>query len=187
MSEDGALQLTQLLRRASDGDEQAREELYRAVHGDLRRQAKGFLRGQPQGHELQATALVNETYLRLVRLENTRWEDRHHFFAVAASAMRSILVDHARAKGRLKRQSTDLARNLDAVAARYQERAIDLLQLDEALEVLGREAPEVARLVELRFFGGLTMNEVARVLGCSKRAAERDWTFARAWLRDRLR
>lgn len=183
MADDEDEDITLLLRRMAEGDAEAGERLFRAVHAHLKAQARSLMRGQPAGHSLQASALVNEAYLKLARRRDGGWQDRQHFFCTAARAMRSILVDHARGKARAKRQAPDA---LDVLADRYEERAIDLLALDESLGRLQAQDPEAAQVVELKFFVGLTTEETAELLGVAPRTVERLWEFARAWLRTRL-
>jgi RNA polymerase sigma-70 factor (ECF subfamily) len=180
-------ELTVLLKRMGGGDKTARDELFRLVHGDLHAQARWLMRAQPTGHTLQATALVNEAYLRLAGDRTVDWEDRRHFFGVAARAMRSVLVDHARAKARAKRTPPDLAETrLDELCRDHEDRVVDMLELDRSLTELAGQDEQAAQVVELRFFGGLTVEETAKVLDCSGRTVEREWRFARSWLRERL-
>ncbi len=187
MSSSPGTQLTVLLKRMNGGDKTARDELFGLVHGDLHAQARRLMRAQPTGHTLQATALVNEAYLRLAGDRPVDWQDRRHFFAVAARAMRTILIDHARAKSRTKRTPPDLAETrLDEVCRDHEQRTVDLLELDSSLTALAEQDEQAARVVELRFFGGLTIEETASVLDCSGRTVEREWRFARSWLRERL-
>jgi RNA polymerase sigma factor (TIGR02999 family) len=182
LGEPGVPRITELLRRMAEGDAGAEADLLGHVYEDLRRVARGCMRGQPRGHTLQATALVHEAWLRLARARGFPWKDREHFLSVAARAMRQVLVDHARGKGRRKRGGGRRRHPLDAIVVTYEERAIDLLALDEALGRLGGVDPQAARIVERRFFGGMSVEEVARSLGVSVRTAERDWEHARAWL-----
>jgi RNA polymerase sigma factor (TIGR02999 family) len=180
----GASDVTGLLCRLEEGDVGAVDALLPLVYEELRDVAAAHLRRERAGHTLQATALVNEAYARLVDQTRVQWAGRTHFFAVAATAMRRVLVDHARSRGRLKRGGGGLRVPLpeDAAAAP----GPDLLELDEALELLAREHPDHARLVEIRFFGGLSMEDAASLLGVSGRTCERWWRFARAWLYARL-
>lgn len=173
--------LTRLLGRMNDGDEAAREAVYRLVYGELRKIARAARRGR--GNAVTTTALVHEAYLKLAD-RDVDWKNRRHFFATAALAMRSILVDHVRGRTRKKRQRPD--EGLEAVARSFEARSADLLDLDRALTDLAANDAEAARVVELRFFAGLTVAETARVLGRSPRTVERDWTFARSWLADVL-
>lgn len=182
----GPGEITRLLNRMGEGDTGAEGRLFDLVCRELRAEAHRQMRRQPEGHTLQTTALVHEAWLRLVRLTGSDWADRRHFLAVASRAMRSVLVDHAKARHRKKRDPGGRKLPLDVVTVAYEERSGDLLSLDAALTRLGEVDPDAVRVVELRFFGGLAMPEVARVIGCSQRTAERQWTFARAWLRKEL-
>jgi RNA polymerase sigma-70 factor (ECF subfamily) len=182
-------EVTQLLDAVAGGSKSAAGELLPLVYGELRRLAAAYLRGERADHTLQATALVHEAYLKLADTRAAEWQDRAHFFAVAAQAMRRILVDHARAHGTIKRGGgggEKQATRLDAAVALIQERAIDLEALDEALVRLAEIDAQKARIVELRFFGGMSVEEAAEVLGVSSRTVERDWTMARAWLRGHI-
>jgi RNA polymerase sigma factor (TIGR02999 family) len=166
------------------------ESLLPLVYGELRDVAAVLMRGERSGHTLDPTALVHETWLRLAGQERVGFAQRAQFFAAAAALMRRILVDHARARRRLKRGGDaargELADGLDGVLVAFEQRAGDLLELEEALEELGAIDARLARLVELRFFAGLEMRATAEALAISLRQAERDWTLARAWLRRRL-
>jgi RNA polymerase sigma factor (TIGR02999 family) len=176
--------VTALLRAWSDGDRAAFEELVAVVYRELHRQAERYMRAQPAGHTLQATALVNEAYLRLVSREPIDWKSRAHFFGVAAKAMRSILVDHARARRASKRGGGADQVSLAAVDSGGQE--VEVLELDEALQQLAMLDPRKANLVELRWFGGLSIEEAAQVMAVSTATAKREWRTARAWLRREL-
>ena len=162
----------------AEGDDA--ERLFDALYHELHHQAQRCMERQPPGHTLQPTALVNETFLKLADGEG--WKGREHFMSVAAKAMRSVLVDHARSKDRLKRQGAAHRISLDSVVVTYDERAVDLLLLDDALERLAAFDEHMARAVELRFFAGLNVEETARIVGMSKRALERQWAATRAWL-----
>ncbi len=183
-------QVTTLLAAASGGDPAARQELFAVVYAELYELARRALRRERPGHTLQPTALVHEAFLRLMRQDSMGCRTPAEFLGVAAKAMRRILVDHARARGRQKRgggaTATGLGTELDEMADHYEARALDLLTLDEALDELAAFDAPKAELVELRFFAGLSMAEAATVRGTSLRAAERDWTLARAFLRSRL-
>lgn len=170
-----------LLRAWSDGDRQALDKLTPIVYEELRRLARHYMRGEQPGHSLQTTALVNEAYLRLVDYKRMRWQNRAHFFAVSAQAMRRILVDHARRRN-LKRGRGLQRVSLDDTAVIAAEREADLVKLDDALRALAEADPRKARVVELRFFGGLSVEEVAEVLKVSPVTVMRDWSTARAWL-----
>lgn len=179
--------ITALLRRFQQGDEQAQTPLIQAVYAELRTMASRYMSREKAGHTLQATALVNEAYLRLVKIKSTVWQDRIHFFAVAARIMRHILVDHARKHmaGLPEGGKLNLL-PLEEGIVFTEARSREIVELDEALERLSKVDERAGRIVELRFFGGLSVSETAEVLGISQRAVERDWTFGRAWLRDNL-
>lgn len=174
-------EVTLALRAAAEGDEAQREKVFELVYGELRRLADRYLREERRDHTLQPTALVHEVYLDLLGSE-TDARDRQGFLALAATAMRRTLIDHARGKGRLKRGGGWERVEIDAEALPETGGPLDLLRLDEALEALRQHSESMSRLVELRFFAGLPMNAVADVLGVSERTAGRDWSFARAWL-----
>jgi RNA polymerase sigma factor (TIGR02999 family) len=178
-----AQQVTQLLVRWREGDQRALDELMPLVYEELRRLAAHYMRGERPGHTLQTSALVNEAYLRLAAHEEIQWQDRAHFFAVAAQAMRRILVDHARRRGNLKRGGGALRVALDEALIVSAERMAEVVALDDALARLAEIAPRKSQLVELRFFGGLSIEEAAEVLGVSPGTVMRDWTFVKAWLR----
>jgi RNA polymerase sigma factor (TIGR02999 family) len=182
--------VTDLLRAWGDGDLAAVDELVPMVYGELRRQARRCMRAQEPGHTLQTTALVHEAYLRLIGQSHVEWKSRAHFFGVAAKAMRSILVDHARARNAAKRggaaRPVTLSEASDIEAASDTERGVDVLALDEALSRLDELDPRKGRLVELRYFGGLGIEEAAVVLGVSPATVKREWTTARAWLKREL-
>ncbi len=179
-------QTTQLLQRMSQGDAAARERLIELVYGELRRIAGGMMKASEPA-TLQPTGLVHEAWLRLSGDQAPDFDSRKHFLGVASRAMRSVLVDHVRAKRTRKRESAGGASPLDEAVAWLEGGETDLLDLHAALEELEREDPELSRLVELRFFGGLGQAEVAEVMGCSLSTVERDWRVARAWLHRRLR
>jgi RNA polymerase sigma factor (TIGR02999 family) len=176
--------VTRLLDAIDRGDPQASADLLPLVYSELRRLAAQKLAQEKPGQTLQATALVHEVYLRLLGPAEVeqQWSNRGHFFAAAAEAMRRILVEQARHKGRLKRGSQQKRVDLDSACAISEPPSLDLLALDEALSKLAMEEPAKAELVKLRFFGGLTMSEAAAALGISLATAERYWTFARTWL-----
>lgn len=177
-----ATDVTRILSIAGNGDASATEHLFTVVYGALRALAEKYLRSERNGHTLQPTALVHEAFLKLMHGEAPNWRDRTHFFAVAARAMRRILINHALARKTLKRggdrQRTPLTISVDTDAPA----PIDMLALDEALTRLAARDERQARIVELRFFGGLTNNDVADVLGVSVRTVEGEWSMARAWL-----
>lgn len=177
--------VTQLLLAWGGGDEAARDELIPLVYDTLRRIARHELRGERAGHTLETTALINEAYLKLVE-QPVSWQGRAHFFGIAARLMRQLLVDYARARQRLKRGGDLRQISLTAAAEIAQERAVDLLALDGALETLAEVDPQSGRIVELRFFGGLTIEETAQVMGMSTPTVERRWRTVRAWLETEL-
>lgn len=181
------MDVTELLLAWSDGNLDARDELMGVVNRHLRLQARGQLAREGGEHTLQPTALVNEVYLRLVDRRRVQWKNRAHFFGFAAQTMRHILVDHARAKQAQKRGSGNQKLSLDDVGDVGEERDVDLVALDDALEALALRSPRQARVVELRFFGGLSIEEAAEVLGISPSLVSREWTLARAWLYRELR
>jgi RNA polymerase sigma factor (TIGR02999 family) len=179
--------VSRLLARWKDGDEAALQELVPIVHDELRRLARRQMAGERIAHTLQPTALVNEAYLRLVNLKQMQWQDRAHFFAMAARLMRRILVDFARSRGYQKRgagaQQVSFTRALDVAEAQ----PTDVVALDDALEALAQVDERKSRVVELRFFGGLSVDETAEVLNVSRETVKRDWTFAKMWLLRQLR
>lgn len=179
-------EVTLLLNRITEGDRKAPEELLPLVYGELRRLAQRYMQNERADHTLQATALVHEAYIRLVHWKTVSWQNRTHFFAVAAQVMRKILVDYAREKKARKRDFGQKL-ELDEAVSFASEREVDLLDLDESLEDLARFDPTPARVVELRFFGGLTIEETAHILGVSAATVKREWTVAKAWLFDRLK
>jgi RNA polymerase sigma factor (TIGR02999 family) len=174
-------EVTQLLVKVSQGDSAALDELLPLVYGELRRLADRYLRRERADHTLQATALVNEAYLRLVD-QNVPWQNRAHFFGVAAEMMRRILVDHAREHKAQKRGSGGIKLSLDEAINMSDERATDLIALDEALSALAEFDPQKSRIVELRFFAGLSIEETAKVLGIGTATVIRQWRMAKAWL-----
>jgi RNA polymerase sigma factor (TIGR02999 family) len=179
--------VTRLLDAASRGDGDAAERLFPMIYDELHRLAAGYMRGERAGHTLQPTALVHEAYLRLLgSSDGGSYESRHHFIGAAATAMRRILVNHAKAKRTEKRGGGRASIALESVAAAFDDRAIDLLALDEAMDTLAAHDAAQARIVELRFFGGLTAAQCAEVLGVSERTVNYEWAHARAWLRGRL-
>lgn len=173
--------VTELLVAWSKGDERALDALTPLVYGELRRLARSYMRQERAGHTLQSTALVHEAFLRLID-QRVQWNSRAHFFGIAAQMMRRILVDHAKAQSTAKRGAGALRIELDEGLATAPSRDVDLLALDEALERLNKVDPQRSRIVELRFFGGLSNEESAEVLGVSPATIQRQWTGARAWL-----
>ena len=178
--------ITQLLLKWSGGDSSAREELMPLVYGELRRLAAKYLRRERVNHTLQPTALVNEAYLRLIDQQKVEWQNRAQFFGLAARLMRNILVDHARSHQAAKRGGQQFSVSLSRADQVFPEPEIDLVALHETLERLAEHDQQKARIVELRFFGGLTIEETAEVLEISHATVERDWKMARAWLRSQL-
>ena len=170
-----------LLRAWSDGDGGALEMLTPLVYDELRRLARHYMKWERPGHSLQATALVNEAYIRLVDYKRMHWQDRAHFFAVSATLMRRILVEHARRRN-LKRGGSVEHVSLEETAAVDTNRTMDLVCLDDAMNVLARLDPRKAQVVEMRFFGGLSVEETAEVLKVSPVTVMRDWSTAKAWL-----
>jgi RNA polymerase sigma-70 factor (ECF subfamily) len=178
-------EVSRLLAAWSTHDPRARDALIPIVHEELRRLAHRYMRGERAGHTLQTTALVNEAYMRLVDIERIEWRGRGHFFAMAATLMRRILVDHARDRDRDKRGGGVVLTSLGdkAIAAAS---SLDVLALDEALDRLSEMDPQQARIVELRFFAGMTIEETADALDISPATVKRDWTWAKAWLHQQL-
>ena len=180
-------QLTEILRAWTRGDESALGKAIELAYPELREIARRCFRNERSAHTLQATALVHEAYLRLIDVRNLTWQDRAHFFAIAAGIMRRILVDHARARGRAKRGGGMRQVNLDAALMVTTELDPELVRLDQALEDLAAFDPRKARVVELRYFGGLTSQEAAAVLRVSPQTVNRDWSLAKAWLIHEMR
>jgi RNA polymerase sigma factor (TIGR02999 family) len=179
--------ITQTLRDWSDGKSGAPDELMPLVYDELHRQAHRYLRHEHKDHMLQTTALINEAYLKLIDQRDVKWENRAHFFAIAAQAMRRVLVDYARTKNRKKRGGDAIKLSLkDAMLAVPDEKKVDLIALDEALTRLGEIDDQQTRVVELKFFGGLSLEETAEVLHISRATVARDWNMAKAWLRREL-
>jgi RNA polymerase sigma factor (TIGR02999 family) len=178
--------VTELLIRWRNGDEAALSELLPHVYSELRRLANYYLRQERPEHTLQPTALVHEAYLRLVSDKDIDWQDRAHFFGIAAIRMRHILVDHARSRQAAKRGGGEYRLSLGAADRLAEKRDVNLLALDDALQRLEALDPQKARVVELRFFGGLTIEETAEALKISPATVKRDWSMARAWLRSEM-
>ena len=179
-------EITALLRRFQAGDEEARAALIDQVHQELRVIAARHMRRERQGHTLQTTALVNEAYLKLANLPAMDWRGRAHFFAVAASVMRRILVDHARRRLADKRGGGYDVLQLDEGLVYEPSRPAELIRLDDAMQRLAEKDARSSLVIELRFFGGLSIEESAAVLKVSPRTVKREWTFARAWLREEM-
>jgi RNA polymerase sigma factor (TIGR02999 family) len=178
--------VTTLLRKWSEGDETALDELTPLVYGELRRLAHQHMRHEKPGHVLQTSALINEAYLRLIEEREIKWESRRHFFGIATRLMRRILVDDARRRHFLKRGGTQVQVSLDDALSVSQEQASNVIALDEALQSLELKDKRKSQIVELRFFGGLSVEETAEVLQVSPGTVMREWTFARAWLKDEM-
>ena len=174
--------VTELLLEWGGGDRAALDELVPIIHEELRRLARHQMRGERDNHTLQTTALVNEAFLRLVDLRRIRWQDRAHFLALSARLMRRILVDHARSRSYQKRGAGVANVTLDETLVASPERGIDLVALDDALEVLARVDARKSQVVELRFFGGLSVEETAEALKVSPETVTRDWRLAKVWL-----
>lgn len=179
-------EITQLLAAHRAGDRDALSRLLPLVYVDLQRLARRQLAGRRSGHTLNTTGLVHEAYLKLVDARRSSWDDRGHFFAVAALAMRQIIVDHARSYKAKKRGGSQPIRSLDNVEIAIEEQADAIVELDQALERLGDLDARLPRIVECRFFAGFTAEETAEALGVSKKTVDRDWKRARAWLRRAL-
>ena len=179
--------VTELLERWSDGDSEAFNDLVPLVYAELHRLAAHYLRHERSGHTLQPTALVHEAYMRLSGLRKMRLQNRTHFYGASAHVMRRVLVDHARRRNAEKRGGGDPPSSPRVAFDAPIDLRLDLVALDEALERLTSLAPEKARVVELRYFGGLSVDETAEYLGVSERTVKRHWRFARAWLLRTLR
>ena len=179
-------EVTRLLIAWSNGNQAALDELLPLVYQELHRLAHRRLRQERAGHTLQTTALIHEAYLRLIEQKETQWQNRAHFFAIAAQLMRRILVDHARARQSHKRGGGAQQVSLDETMEVSNERAADVIALDEALAALAEFDERKSRMVELRFFGGLSIEETAEVLGVSPGTVMRDWTLAKSWLQRRI-
>lgn len=178
--------VTEMLQDWRNGDQAALEKLLPVVYDELRRQAARYLRRERPGHTLQTTALIHEAYLRLINQENVAWQNRAHFYAIAARLMRQILVDHARKRQAAKRGGSDIKLPLEEAMVISPERDIDLVALDGALTRLAAFDEQQSRIVELRYFSGLSVEETAEVLGISTRTVKRDWNVAKAWLRQQI-
>lgn len=183
-----AREVTGLLLAATEGDPDAAEALLPAVYDELYRRAAALMRRENAAHTLQPTMLVHDAWLRLIDQDRVQWNNRGHFFALASKMMRRVLVDHARRRQRLKRGGDHVRVTLAPADARALsvERDTDVLALDQALEQLAEVDPRQADIVVMRFFGGLTVSEVAEILGVSKRTVEAEWTATKAWLRRAL-
>jgi RNA polymerase sigma factor (TIGR02999 family) len=179
--------VTAMLRDWSNGDRQAHEQLFRAVYNELHRQAERYLRHEHPGLSLQTTDLIHEAYLRLIDQQHVEWQNRLHFFGIAAQAMRRILVDHARSRQAAKRGGSAIRLPLEEAMVVLPGQDLDFVALDEALNKLAEIDPQQSQVVELRFFSGLSVEETARVLKVSERTIKRDWHVAKAWLRRELK
>ena len=179
-------EITVLLEKLRDGDREAESTLLSLVYRELRRIASRRLRRERADHTLQTTALVNEAYVRLFRKSEIDWHSRTHFYAIAARTMRRVLVDYARAQGAAKRGGGPMALPFDVGLTVSAERCGQITELDDALKLLSEQEERVGKVIELRFFAGLSFEEVAEALGISVRTAKRDWEFGRAWLRSEL-
>jgi RNA polymerase sigma factor (TIGR02999 family) len=180
-------EITQLLDHIRAGDSTAESRLAELVYDDLHRMAQRYMRQERRENSMQATALVHDAYLRLVNQNEQTWQNRSHFFAVAARLMRQILIDHARARHAQKRGGPRVHLPLEDVVVVSDDRLDEILAVDEALTRLAARDERLARMVELRFFGGLTEEEAAEALGISPRTVKRDWQVAKAWLYGELR
>ncbi len=179
-------EITQLLRAWSEGDQTALGKLSALAQAELRRLARRYLAGERPGHTLQATALINEVWLRLIDWKNVSWQNRAHFFAISAQLMRRILVDYARRRPHINRVGDARQVSLDQALEFSTERSSTLVALDDALNALAALDPRKVRIVELRFFGGLSEEETAEVLGVSSKTVQREWIKAKAWLYSEL-
>jgi RNA polymerase sigma factor (TIGR02999 family) len=178
--------ITELLVGYGRGDKESLDQLMPIVYDELRRQAARYLRHERPGNTLQTTALIHEAYVRLVDQRNVQWQNRAHFFGIAAQLMRRILVDHARTKKRAKRGGSDIRVSLGDATVAVKGQDLDVVALDEALERLAQIDAQQSRVVELRFFSGLTVEETAEVMGISNATVKRDWSMAKAWLHREL-
>jgi RNA polymerase sigma factor (TIGR02999 family) len=182
MEEPDQQEITQLLLAWGEGDEHALERLMPFVYDELRRLAGFHMRNQKVGHTLQATALVNEAYVRLIDSSRVRWQNRAHFFAMSSQLMRRVLVDFARAKNSQKRGGDEIKVTFDDILPVSEKKESQLIDLDEALNRLAEFSPRQAKIVEMRYFGGLTEEEIGEAINISSRTVRREWSSARAWL-----
>lgn len=182
MSGERKNQVTQILHDWSGGDREAPERLMPLVYDEMRRIARSFISRERQGHTLQPTALVNEAYLRLVDQNSVSWQSRAHFYSVAASMMRRVLIDHARMRATEKRGGGAVRLSIEDVQVPIEERAANFVAMDEALERLSQFNERGRKIVEMRFYAGMSEEEIAEVLGVSTRTVLRDWKAARVWL-----
>jgi RNA polymerase sigma factor (TIGR02999 family) len=186
MNDSAREDVTVLLAEVAKGNEGAASKLIPLVYDELRRLARGYMRRERDDHTLQATAVVHEAYLKLVG-QRVDWQDRAHFFGIAAQMMRRILIDHARGHLRDKRGSGEKPIPLDEALTFAPEQSMQMVKLDESLERLAKIDPRQSKIVELRFFGGLTVEQTAEVLGVSPKTVKRDWSFAKSWLHGDLK
>jgi RNA polymerase sigma factor (TIGR02999 family) len=182
-ADDGSSKISGLLRAWSDGNGKALDELMPLVYDELHRQAHRFLRRERRGHTLQTTALINEAYLNLIKNDSVTWQNREHFFAISANLMRRILINYANARHRKKRGGVNENLELDeSILIATDSKDLDLIALDEALTRLAAIDEQQANIVELRYFGGLTIEETSEVLGIAPATVKRDWKMTKAWL-----
>jgi RNA polymerase sigma-70 factor (ECF subfamily) len=186
-SPDPTSTISRLLESVRNGDASAAAALTPMLYNELHRLAMHHMRNERPGHTLQATALVNEAYLKLIDNREANWQNRAHFLAIASQAMRRVLIDHARSKRRVKRGGLQQKVSLEDVVIAAEEQTYDLVALDEALDRLAKVDARQSRIVELRFFGGLSVEQTAEVLSISPKTVKRDWAVARAWLHRELR
>jgi RNA polymerase sigma factor (TIGR02999 family) len=186
MAKDPETHVTELLGRWSEGDESAFDELVPLVYAELRRIANIYMKKENIGHTLQPTSLVNEAFIKLMDQKRIKWQNRGHFYAVAATIMRRILVDHARKRAARKRGGGEIPSNLHEATNLIDQQAAELLALDKALESLKSFDERKCRIVELRYYVGLTNEEIAEILNLTPRSVLRDWTIAKAWLRSEI-
>lgn len=187
MTDNSSRQITEILGAIGEGDVRAKDDLIPLVYTELRRMARAKMAREQPGQTLQPTALVHEAFLRLLGAESPRWENRAHFFGAAAEAMRRILIERARSKGRLKRGGELRRVDLDSSVAQIEPTSLEVLAVDEALSRLESIDTRMAEVVKLRYFAGLTLEETANALGLSLSTVNRLWTAARAWLQSELR
>jgi RNA polymerase sigma factor (TIGR02999 family) len=184
--QDTGSNITQMLREWSEGKQEVVNDLLPLVYSELHRRAAAYLRRERGNHTLQTTALVHETYLKLVDQKRVEWRNRGHFYAIAAQAMRRILVDYAKGRNRQKRGGADEVVPLEEALIAADETNVDIIALDDALGRLAKHDSQQERVVELRYFAGLSLEETAEALGISRATAARDWTMAKAWLHREL-
>ena len=180
------LDITGMLRDTSGGNAEVLDRILPLVYEELRRQARNFLRRERKDHTLQTSALINEAYIKLTEQRNVEWNDRSHFFAISASIMRRILVDYAKTKHRRKRGGYAEHITLDETIAAKESQGVDMIALDSALDRLSKIDPRQAGIVEMRYFAGMNISEIAKVLQVSESTVSREWNVARAWLRFEL-